>query len=89
MWSVDPMDWKHRNADYVTDHVVKHVESGNIVLLHDIHKTSVDAAIRIFDILEKKGYAFVTVSQILENPQPNTVYNKGTSPEVRTMKIPY
>ncbi|MDR1067668.1 MAG: polysaccharide deacetylase family protein [Clostridiales Family XIII bacterium] len=89
MWSLDPQDWKHRNADYVTDYVTKHVESGQIVLLHDIHKTSVDAAIRIFDILDKQGYAFMTVSQILDDPQPNTVYNKGSSSEVKTMKIPY
>jgi peptidoglycan/xylan/chitin deacetylase (PgdA/CDA1 family) len=88
MWSIDPRDWQYRNADYVFDYVTKHTKSGYIVLLHDIHKTSVDAGIRIFDALEKKGFTFVTVSQLLENKKPNTVYNSGPE-KVRTMKILY
>jgi peptidoglycan/xylan/chitin deacetylase (PgdA/CDA1 family) len=88
MWSVDPQDWKHRDADYVKKHVTKNIKSGSIVLLHDIHTTSVDAALRIYDALEKKGYTFVTVSELLENPEANTVYSRGPS-DVPTKKILY
>jgi peptidoglycan/xylan/chitin deacetylase (PgdA/CDA1 family) len=86
LWSVDPMDWRYRNANTVYNSVMRRTKSGSIVLLHDIHATSVTAGIRIVDALKKKGYAFVTVSQMLGKPKANKIYNKG-SKKVRTMKI--
>ncbi|WP_312943241.1 polysaccharide deacetylase family protein [Oscillibacter sp.] len=65
LWSVDPEDWKLRNADKVTAHVMKHVQPGDIILLHDIYPASVDAAFKIIDALEKQGYEFVTVKELL------------------------
>jgi peptidoglycan/xylan/chitin deacetylase (PgdA/CDA1 family) len=65
---------------------MKEVKSGSIVLLHDIHPTTVKAAIPIMDSLKAKGYAFVTVSELLKKPKPGEVYRKGSS-KVRTMKI--
>jgi peptidoglycan/xylan/chitin deacetylase (PgdA/CDA1 family) len=88
LWSVDPLDWRDRNANTVYQRVMKSTKSGGIVLLHDIHPTSVDAAIRIMKTLKSKGYAFVTVSELLGNPKANKVYNKGPG-KVRTMKIKY
>jgi peptidoglycan/xylan/chitin deacetylase (PgdA/CDA1 family) len=88
LWSVDPKDWRDRNSNTVYNRVIGETKSGSIVLLHDIHPTSVDAAIRIMKSLEKKGYAFVTVSELLRDPKNNKVYNKGTK-KVRTMKIKY
>ncbi len=64
LWNVDPMDWKNQNADVVVNRVIKNVRSGDIILLHDTFQTSVDAALRIVDILQKKGYKFVTVDKL-------------------------
>ncbi len=64
-WSVDPEDWKLRNADKVTAHVLDHVQPGDIILLHDTYSTSVDAAFKIIDALEEQGYEFVTVKELL------------------------
>ncbi|MDR1291830.1 MAG: polysaccharide deacetylase family protein [Clostridiales Family XIII bacterium] len=88
LWSVDPKDWRDRNSNTVYRRVMGGVKSGSIVLMHDIHPTTVNAAIRIMKSLEKKGYAFVTVSELLRNPKDNKVYNKGPK-RVRTMKITY
>jgi peptidoglycan/xylan/chitin deacetylase (PgdA/CDA1 family) len=88
LWSVDPKDWRDRNSDTVYNRVMSGTKSGGIILLHDIHPTSVNAAIRIMKSLEKKGYAFVTVSELLGDPQAGKVYNKGPK-KVRTMKIKY
>jgi peptidoglycan/xylan/chitin deacetylase (PgdA/CDA1 family) len=88
LWSVDPKDWRDRNANTVYNRVMDGTKSGGIVLLHDIHPTSVDAAIKIMKALEKKGYAFVTVSELLGDAKDNKVYNKGPK-KVRTMKIRY
>lgn len=64
LWSVDPEDWKDQNADVVASRVLKSVRSGDIILLHDIFKTSVEAAFIIIDKLQEKGYHFVTVDKI-------------------------
>jgi peptidoglycan/xylan/chitin deacetylase (PgdA/CDA1 family) len=88
MWSVDPKDWQDRDSDTVYGRVMKGTKSGSIVLLHDIHQTSADAAVRIIKSLKNKGYAFVTVSELLDGPEANEVYNKGPE-KVRTMKIKY
>jgi peptidoglycan/xylan/chitin deacetylase (PgdA/CDA1 family) len=88
LWSVDPKDWRDRNSSTVYKRVMDGAKSGGIILLHDIHPTSVDAAVRIMKAMKKKGYAFVTVSELLGNPKDGKVYNKG-SKKVRTMKINY
>ena len=41
------------------------VEEGDIILLHDCYASSVEAALRIVDILQKEGYEFVTVDRLL------------------------
>lgn len=77
-WSVDPEDWKLKNAKKVVDAVLKKVQPGNIILLHDIYATSVDAAFQIVDTLEAEGYEFVTVEELLAlygiTPQAGVFY---------------
>lgn len=65
LWTVDPKDWYSQNADAVTGAVVNKVEENDIILLHDDYDTSVTAALAIIDILQKQGYQFVTVDEIL------------------------
>lgn len=65
IWSVDPRDWESKDADAVTEHVLSHAQPGDILLLHDIYDSSVDAAIRIVDALQAEGYRFVTVEELL------------------------
>ncbi len=65
MWDVDPLDWKSQNAKKVVRHIVKNVEPGDIILLHDVFPTSVEAALEAIDALIKQGYTFVTVDELL------------------------
>ena len=65
LWTIDPTDWSCLNADTVTERVVKKVKENSIILLHDYYKTSVEAALRIVDILLEAGYEFVTVEELL------------------------
>ena len=65
LWSVDPLDWTTENADEIVSKVVTEVEEGDIILLHDCYASSVEAALRIVDILQKEGYEFVTVDRLL------------------------
>ena len=77
-WSVDPEDWKLKNTDKDVAAVLKHVQPGDIILMHDTFPTSVDAALRVVDKLQSQGYQFVTVKELLElngvTPQPGVMY---------------
>jgi len=65
MWSVDPMDWRRPGVSVVTSRILSGTTQGGIILLHDLHASSVDAVPGVIDGLLRKGYRFVTVSQLL------------------------
>jgi len=74
MWSVDPLDWKYRNASRVTSEIVSKTQPGGIVLAHDIHASTVAAMPATIDGLKAKGFQFVTVTELLamERGQPRS-----------------
>jgi peptidoglycan/xylan/chitin deacetylase (PgdA/CDA1 family) len=65
MWSVDPLDWKRPGPSVVTSRILSNTTPGAIVLAHDLHASTVDAMPGTLDGLLRKGYKFVTVSQLL------------------------
>lgn len=64
LWSVDTMDWKSRDPNAILALVKGNVEDGSIILLHDIHDTTVVALEPILKYLDGEGYNFVTVSDL-------------------------
>lgn len=64
-WSVDPRDWTTGNVDQIVQKVVTNVEENDIILLHDSYDSSVQAALRIIDLLEPAGFEFVTADQLI------------------------
>ena len=46
--------------------VSHNTKDGDIVLMHDLYSSTVDAALRIIDALQARGYVFVTVSELAE-----------------------
>lgn len=67
LWTIDTLDWKHHNPKKTLAAVQKNAKNGSIVLMHDIHQTTADALEPILAALQKQGYEFVTVSEILKN----------------------
>ncbi len=65
LWSVDPEDWKDKDVDRVVAAVVENVSDGDIILLHDLFPSSAQAALRVVDTLQARGYCFVTVEQLM------------------------
>lgn len=63
-WSVDTRDWETLNTYAVRDAILQDSYDGAIVLLHDIHSTSVDGALLAIDVLLARGYELVTVSEL-------------------------
>lgn len=65
-WSIDTLDWKSKNAASVTSKVLDHVQDGDIVLMHDLYKSTADACDTIIPELTKRGYQLVTVSELAQ-----------------------
>jgi peptidoglycan-N-acetylglucosamine deacetylase len=74
MWAVDTLDWRDRNPALVATRCEK-AKPGDIVLMHDIHPTTIEAVPRLLDELDRKGFTYVTVSELLGNPTPGKQYS--------------
>jgi peptidoglycan-N-acetylglucosamine deacetylase len=76
-WTVDPLDWKHPSAGIIVKRVDRSLGASAIVLLHDGlelkndpgQENTVVALRRIIADFKAKGYRFVTVGQMLGDPQ--------------------
>lgn len=75
MWSVDTRDWADRDSAIVCQRAVGSAQSGSIILLHDIHKTSVDAVPCIIDGLQKQGFQLVSIDTLLGTLTPGATYH--------------
>ena len=64
-WTVDSSDWVTKNTEEIVRKVVTDTEENDIILMHDCYDTSVEAAFQIIDVLQEKGYEFVTADQLL------------------------
>ncbi|MEV0197767.1 polysaccharide deacetylase family protein [Nonomuraea sp. NPDC050691] len=83
LWTVDTLDWRDRDTGIVARRAGA-AAPGSIVLMHDIHPTSVAAVPRVLDTLAKKGYRFVTVSELYGRaPLPGRTYSGAATAKER------
>ncbi len=77
-WSVDPRDWATSSAATVEKEVLNRIKDGDVILMHDMSSSSVEAAMVIVDTLVDQGFRFVTLSELAMSrdvfPAPGTVY---------------
>lgn len=77
-WSLDPRDWAQSDSDAVTRYILKNIHDGDIILLHDMSDSSVDAALAVIDALTPQGWTFVTVGELARlrhvTPEPGKIY---------------
>ncbi len=66
LWNVDPEDWNNRDADYITEHILENVKSGDIIVMHDRFSSTADALEHFLPLLRAQGFEFVTVSTLIE-----------------------
>ena len=71
LWTGDTEDWKTREANAVRDAIVRDAYDGAVILLHDIHTTSVDGVEMALPILKEKGYQLVTVDTLKQHREVN------------------
>ena len=71
--NIDPLDWEKEenpnlNGDSIFHRVVRHVEMGNVILLHDAggdRSATVDATGKIIRHFVAQGYQFTTIADLL------------------------
>ena len=76
-WSVDPRDWATEDRAAIAARVEEKARDGDIILLHDMSDSSVDAALALVDELTGRGFRFVTVSELAR--LRGTAMNPGES----------
>lgn len=65
LWTLDSRDWYTQNTPVIVNEVMKQVDDGDIILMHDCFQTSVESALQIVDRLKEQGYEFVTVDEMI------------------------
>ncbi len=65
-WSVDTLDWQHRDPAKLEQCLLEEVKDGDIVLMHEIYESTYDGLKRAIGTLAAKGYQFVTVSELMQ-----------------------
>lgn len=79
-WTVDTEDWRSRDAQKVIDYVQSYgALDGEIVLMHSIYESTVEAVRVLVPWLQEQGYQLVTVTELMayyygELPQPDHFY---------------
>lgn len=85
LWSVDTNDWRYRNYSHTYNHIINNAYDGAIILCHDIHSSTIPAALDAIKTLQARGYEFVSVSELyrrkgqeMKNGQAYTECEKPT-----------
>lgn len=63
LWTVDSLDWKYKEKNATVEHIKKTTSGNDIILMHDILQSSIDAAQEIIIYYKNLGYEFVTIEE--------------------------
>jgi len=79
LWSLNSKDWVTYHDKQITSYILKRIQPGDIILFHDSggvftaeggNRTQTIKTIpRLVKKLEEKGYRFVTISELMAQPQ--------------------
>lgn len=65
-WNLDTEDWLHRDKQYIIDYVMENVSDGDIILMHDLYDSTIDAVEELLPKLYALGYQVVSVSELAQ-----------------------
>ncbi|MFJ9636293.1 polysaccharide deacetylase family protein [Streptomyces sp. NPDC101178] len=76
LWSATAKDYSTNDPALIEKRILDQAARDGIILLHDIYKGTVPAVPGIIDALQKDGYTFVTVPELMAPavPEPGTIY---------------
>ena len=75
LWDVVPFDWINDSDTAATRYMLMtQIKPGSVVLFHDTYSSTVDLVYQFIPVLKANGYHLVTVSQLLGERVPGSVY---------------
>ena len=66
LWTVDTMDWKYKNTNVIVKRATNHLKDGDIILMHDIYKSTANSLDKIITEIKKQGFEIVTILELKE-----------------------
>ncbi len=66
-WSVDSLDWSLHRSEKIVSNIMRNIEDGDIILMHDIYEASYEATLLLLQQLHEQGYEVVGVSELFEH----------------------
>ena len=92
MWSLDTEDWSLMDATADYNAVMNgDLTDGSIILMHDIHEPSVQAALKLIPDLVAQGYKLMTVSELAAAKDvtlQNTTYSQFWDSQLTAGNVP-
>ena len=64
IWNIDTLDWKYHSSNRIVNSVLSKVKEGDIILMHDLYTSSINAVDKLIPELLERGYMPVTVSEL-------------------------
>lgn len=64
IWDIDTLDWKYKNSNRIADRILKKVEDGDIILMHDIYKSTLNSLDIVIPELLERNFQIVSVSEL-------------------------
>lgn len=88
LWDVIPFDWINDSDTAATRYMLmSQIKPGSVVLFHDSYSSTVDLVEQFLPVLKANGYHLVTVSQLLGERAPGSVYGgRENGPPVNMLK---
>jgi peptidoglycan/xylan/chitin deacetylase (PgdA/CDA1 family) len=74
LWDVDTRDWRHRDPAETVRRTLGSVRPGSVVVMHDIHASTIEAVPLLVVELKALGYTLVTMSTLTGEAEPGAVY---------------
>lgn len=65
-WNLDTEDWLHRDKNHIVNYVMENVTDGDIILMHDLYDSTVEAVEELLPRLYAEGYQVVSVSELAQ-----------------------
>ena len=79
VWDVDTRDWEDPGVEAIIERAVWQSARGSIVLMHDTHQQTIDAAPTVINGLRTRGFALATVAEQFGGglPGAGTLVSRG------------
>lgn len=69
LWNLDTLDWKTKDKDKIKQAIRDDIDENSIILVHEIHKPTLEALQEILPELVEEGYEFVTFTELFEQKE--------------------